>query len=255
VVPSRTPSEAATWSRFDDSGGTRRCSQALGAVVAVGGGAAVIAYGLFRFLGQSWLTQHFNKQLEHIKHEHEKEIENFRRDANSLFSRISKVHEKEFEVLPRAWELLLRAYGSAHRVVSPFRQDPDLDSLTEAELIEFMNLALLPTSAKEQVYSAKDKTNTYRKVMRPVEQSQARAALTELNNYLAVNSIFMTRELQDEFRAMREALSEALNADEIGRQAGSGDLRRSASETIARISKMFDELESAVQKRLRYEEA
>jgi hypothetical protein len=39
-----------------------------------------------------------------------------RRQVQWEFSRISKIHEKEFEVLPNAWLMLHEAYGYAFGV-------------------------------------------------------------------------------------------------------------------------------------------
>jgi hypothetical protein len=75
-------------------------------MLAVGGGATVLAYGAFVWLGQRWLEQQFAKDLERFRHEQAKEIEHVRHEINSLFSRVSKIHEREFEVLPAAWQKL-----------------------------------------------------------------------------------------------------------------------------------------------------
>jgi cell division protein FtsB len=66
----------------------------MGRIVAVGGSSAAIAYGLFCWFGKGWLEQQFNKQLERLKHDQQKEIEQLRHQINSLFSRVSKIHEK-----------------------------------------------------------------------------------------------------------------------------------------------------------------
>ena len=76
--------------------------------VAAGGGGAAVAIGMFKTLGKGWLDQQFKERLERLKHEQAKEIEAGRQKVQAIFSRISKVHEKEFEVLPKAWFLLHR---------------------------------------------------------------------------------------------------------------------------------------------------
>src|SRR5207253_1510705 len=53
------------------------------------------------------------KGLERFRHEQAKEIEHLRHEINSLFSRVSKIHEREFEVLPAAWQKLHESYGRA----------------------------------------------------------------------------------------------------------------------------------------------
>jgi hypothetical protein len=159
-------------------------SQVEGVLTSVGLSVATI-YGLLQWFGKSWMDQQFKKRLEQLKHDQQKEIEQLRHQINALFSRVSKIHEKEFEVLPRAWTLLHQAYGSVFRVAMPFKFFPFW-----------------------------------------IELNDAKTAQIALNNYLAVNSIFMTD----------EALS-------------------SSSPTLSSVGDLFGEIESAVQKRLRYEEA
>src|SRR2546422_9956398 len=103
-------------------------------IVAVGGGAAALAYGLFVWLGKHWLEQQFAKDLEEFRHEQAKEIEHVRHDINSLFSRVSKIHDREFEVLPTAWKLLHESYGRAFQACSPLREFSDLSRMSDAEL-------------------------------------------------------------------------------------------------------------------------
>ena len=92
---------------------------------AVAGGGAVVAYGIFQWLGKAWLAQHFNKQLEQFKADQQKELERVRHEINALFSRISKIHEKEFEVLPKAWQLLHKANGAVLHVAQAMKKFPD----------------------------------------------------------------------------------------------------------------------------------
>src|SRR6266699_2625129 len=102
-------------------------------IIAIGGGAAALAYGLFVWLGKRWLEQHFAKSLERLRHEQAKEIEHVRHEINSLFSRVSKIHDREFEVLPTAWKLLHKSFARAFQACSPLREFPQL-SCAESHL-------------------------------------------------------------------------------------------------------------------------
>jgi hypothetical protein len=70
-----------------------------------------VAYKAFQKFGEKWLDARFAERLEKLKHEQTKEIEGTRRKVPWEFSRISKIHEKEFEVLPKAWLMLQEARG------------------------------------------------------------------------------------------------------------------------------------------------
>jgi len=61
----------------------------IGKIVAYGGGAAVIAYYVFLFLGKKWIEAKFADSLEKSRHEHAKEIEHLRFEINSLLTRVT----------------------------------------------------------------------------------------------------------------------------------------------------------------------
>jgi hypothetical protein len=228
----------------------------IGRLLAVGGGSAVVAYAIFRWLGKSWLDQQFKKQLEQFKHDQRKELEQLRHDINALFSRISKIHEKEFEVLPRAWQLLHIAHGAVFHVVKALKQFPDFDRMSVPQFEEFVKACRLPDFQKNELRDANDRQKHYQEAIFWVELGEAKKAQTELNNYLALNSIFMTETLRQQFREINGALASVLISEEVGHGQGyNAELRKSISENLKNISDMFNKIESEVQKRLRYAEA
>ena len=227
----------------------------LGKLLAVGGMGAAVAYGLFQWFGKTWLDQQFKKQLENLKHEQQKEIEQVRYQINSQFSRISKIHEKEFEVLPKAWTLLQEAQGSVFQVAAAIRRTPDFDHMSESQLRAFATASRLADHQKAELLNAQSKADYYRDAIFWLELADARKAQHELNNYLVVNSIFMTQDLRQQFREMNQGLGEVLINIEIGRSSRSPELQKAGSDTLSRLSKMFDNIEASLQKRLRYEEA
>jgi hypothetical protein len=85
-----------------------------------------------------WLDARFSERLEKLKHEQQKEIESIRQRVQWHFSRVSKIHEKEFEILPRAWFLLHEAHGLAGDLVGRLRQIPDFQSMPDPMLQEFV---------------------------------------------------------------------------------------------------------------------
>jgi hypothetical protein len=229
----------------------------FGQLIAAGGGGAVVAYGLFRSLGKGWLDQHFKKRLEQLKHDQQKEIEQVRYQINSQFSRISKIHEKEFQILPESWALLRQAHGAVFQVSSVIRRDPDLDRMSDPQFHEFLESSRLPGFQKAELYELRppDRNQRYLDAIFWVELSEARQAHTKLNNYLVLNSIFMTEDLRQKFKTINDALTKVLIEMEFVRDSPNAELRTSISETMARVGKMFDTIESAVQERLHYEEA
>jgi uncharacterized protein YPO0396 len=83
------------------------------------------------------LRAELQKDLEDAKSDHQKEIERLR---HLLSSRVSKIHEKEFEVLPEAWRKIHELHGwILHALDLTFK--PLLRELSDDELEEFMRTA------------------------------------------------------------------------------------------------------------------
>src|ERR1700674_4226477 len=94
---------------------------AIGAVVGA-------AYLFFKFLGEKWLTAKFDERLAAYKHAQQRELEELKGKINALMDRTTKLHQREFEVLPEVWGRLVEARGRIGLAISSFHQTPDLDS-------------------------------------------------------------------------------------------------------------------------------
>ena len=118
-------------------------------LLVVGGPSALAALattaGLWKWLGQKWVERRLEKfktgqqkELEGFKSERQKELERLR---HLLSSRISKIHEKEFEVLPEAWLKLNDLHGSVALALDlTFKIYPDFRMLTDAQFEEFLTV-------------------------------------------------------------------------------------------------------------------
>ena len=74
-----------------------------------------------------------------------------------LFNRVTKIHENEFEVLPKAWELLQTALGQIGHMASLLQTYPDFKWMAEAELEEFTKTTKLKKHEIEELKSSPDK--------------------------------------------------------------------------------------------------
>jgi len=98
-------------------------------LLIVGGPSVLVALGLARWLGPKMLDQFLVIRLEKFKSEQQRELERLR---HRLSSRISRIHEKEFEVLPKAWLMLHEAHGSASYALIGLKEFPDFRKLSDA---------------------------------------------------------------------------------------------------------------------------
>src|SRR5437879_3054551 len=117
--------------------------KAAGVIVVAGGGAAALIFGPLRYSADKWLTAKFNQRLEQFKHAQQVEMENLRFKINSLFDRTTKLHQREFEVVPTAWALLVECKNQVSALIAAFQQYPDLDRMTAPQLDEFLEDSFL----------------------------------------------------------------------------------------------------------------
>lgn len=132
-------------------------------VIAVGGGSAAIAYVIFMYWGKKWLDDKFAKQLQDFKHTQSIQMEQYRFEINSLFNRITKIHEKEFDVLPTSWSKLQDALGRVAKLMSPLQTYPDLNIKNEAQIEETLAKTELTESQKDDLRNSDDKNQTFKK--------------------------------------------------------------------------------------------
>ncbi len=121
-------------------------------MITAGGGGAVVAYSLFKHLGKSWLDKHFKEKLEELKHTHQQEIEILKHEINSLYSRVSKIHQKEFEVLPAAWFKLNELHGTVLIALDrTLKSYPDFEHMPEGRFEEFLSTSRLTENQKHEL--------------------------------------------------------------------------------------------------------
>jgi hypothetical protein len=196
-------------------------------------------------------------KLETAKAEHQKDVERLR---HLLSSRVSKIHEKEFEVLPEAWRKIHELYGwILHAVDLTFK--PMLrDDMTGEELEEFMRTAPashLSESQKETLRKSSDRAHSYNEMKASNDIDTANHKQRQFTNYLIENRIFMTEDLRAKFEAVQAAFISALTSYETGKRVEAWEMQASGQMTMSRenLQGLVDEVEKAIQRRLRYEEA
>ena len=228
---------------------------ALGAILTAVGLSVGVAYVFFIWLGKSWIEQKFKQQIELMKHQQQKEVETLRQAINTQFSRISKVHTKEFEVLPETWKLMHEAYGAAIHLVRSLKSIPEFASMQVAEFSQFVSETTLSPAAKKKFLVAHDRPKFYLNEVYWSDLQKAEDTGRAFNNYIIVNSVFMTRDLQEKFKSLNKSMQEAIFNYRIGKELELPDNLSDARKVLSNLDDQLSKLQDAVQKRLRYEEA
>lgn len=229
----------------------QRILEFVGKIVVYGGGAAAIAYGLFVFLGKRWIESMFAAQLEQARHEHAKELEHVKFEINTLLNRVTKLHEKEFEVVPEAWSKLNDVLPHLRSLVVPFQEHPDLDRLGPEQLEELLADARFRDSERQAIRQANNKNEQYQNVRFWHELQDIRGGCLEFHAYIHKNRIFMTADLRDQFTKISEKMWDVL----MKRQTVHEDKDRKAwvearTELQSEIEPLLNNIESLVQELL-----
>ena len=228
----------------------------FGEIVAYGGGAAAIFYGILRFFGQKWLDEKFSKRLEEFKRFQNQEFENYRFEINKLFNRITKIHEKEFDILPAAWQKLQTAHGLVGQMTSPLQSYPDLDRMSSLELNAFLKNSKLYDFQKEELIKENQKVDYYRKKMFWINYNEVAQSVMEFHNYVLLNKIFFHKEMFDLFSEIDSRLYEShLLSSELVEHSNSNDVWKTLREANNKIQPLINKLEEVIQKRLHFEDA
>jgi len=193
----------------------------LGEVVVYGGGSAAVAYLLFQHLGKGWIDARFSERLEAFKHEQAKELQRLKVEVESVLSGALKLQDREFAVLPEAWQKLSEAYSLTAWFVSPMQQYPAVGRMDTAELDEFLADSELLESQKTKVRAAvsRERDKIYQAEIFWHRMARAKKAYGELQGYVAKHGLFLPPPLKQHFNDMLPILWSALTAKEVGHEA------------------------------------
>lgn len=184
-------------------------AEVIQTVLASGGGGAAVAYGLFKYFGSTWLENKFAERLQTHKHEQDKEIQKLRIEIDSLLSGTLKLQERDFQILPEAWQRIHEAYGLTTWLTSPLQQYPDIERLSSPELEEFFKSSWLKDTQKDTLRTTKDKNNKYQEFHFWHFLSKAEQAVRELKQYVSRNGIFFPEQIRGSVDKMVEHLFRA----------------------------------------------
>jgi hypothetical protein len=174
-----------------------------------GGGIALL---ILKFISQKTIENQFARS-----------IEKYRFKINSEFDRVSKIHEKEFSLLPSIWESIEVTSNFISAIASPFQRYPDLNSLCELELKEFLNSTDLPESVKIKIRSASDKVDEYRIMHYYDMTNNANNALSGYTKLFLINRIFFSGKMEDLLSEIRSDFLECVSVIEKANKYGKID--------------------------------
>ncbi len=215
--------------------------------IAVPAGIATgVALLLIRLFGAKWIESFFSKRMEL-----------YRLEIGTLYNRVSKIHEKEFEVLPLAWEKLSETRNEFIALANPIQIFPNsLDLMSIDDFEEFLTHSELDEQQKKRLRGSQERSKNFRSEVYWMRLGKAKEKLHDLRIFLMRNKIFLSRDLYKLFSRIESTLISAdvslefPESNETPWHRRSSELYKNLTEEL---QKTVDELEEAIQKRLRFE--
>ena len=223
----------------------------LGEVIAYGGGGAVIAYLLFQYLGKTWIENKFAQHLDRLRHQQALEIQKLRVEIESMLSGAIKLQEKEFQVLPEAWEKLDESHGLVAWLVSPLQKYAAVGKMTPPQLDEFLERCEFTESQKNDIRNSPDKDAKYREITFWHRLHKTKKAFGDLQSFIARNGIFLHPELKEKFSTISKMLWSAVVSKEVGHEAQDWNIQTEGWKKIEKEAEpLYKSIEADIQARL-----
>jgi hypothetical protein len=181
----------------------------MGITVAIAG---IVAWGGFKFMGKKWIEARFAEDLERFRHQQIAEIERLKFRITTLVDRTTKLHQHEYEVLPKIWELLGIAFTEVRGFSSPLQSYPDVSVMGGPQFLSFLERSQLIQWQQDELIElpARERNAAYQAMVFRHQFQAAWTAHSDFHNYLISKGIFIQPELKEKLRTMSDRLYDAL---------------------------------------------
>lgn len=173
-------------------------------VVVAGGGGALVALGLFKYLGQNW-----------IKHQLAKDLELAKAEISLLSSRRMELHDKEYEVFPELWARLIKASNSLSASIASFKTMPDFSRMSDGDIREWADHRDLTEEEKSYFFESPDKVKAFDRIIEFRNIHEAEKCFDEFRQYLQANRIFLSPEIKEKFDQIEALLRKSWAAKKV----------------------------------------
>ena len=209
-------------------------SEIILGLLTSGGGAAAVAYGLFRFFGKAWMDELFARRLEAFRHENAKELQSLRAKIDGSLNATIRFQEKEFSALSSCWESLNIAYGQVSDLVGSYQQQlyEDVGSMPEKMRADYLKTLDLLESQRDDILKSSNPTETLMKYFDIIKLNRARKKVQEYVNILYMNEIFIDEDISEDFKSAMNSMRQILSSKEIAMECGDFKMSSAAGEKL-----------------------
>lgn len=190
----------------------------LGKITLIGGSASLIAYQAFKHLAAKWLDSRFQKNFQQLVHDQNKEIERLKTELTKSFDRATKLHQREFEMLPEVWAKVSESYWTTSALVSSVQFGVELNSMRPKQLEAFITECELTPWQRDEVMESADKTKKYADLIYWHRLSKALDANRVASVALGQNGIFIEDGIKAKLDSILDLMHNALSEDQTNHQ-------------------------------------
>lgn len=207
------------------------------------------------------IDQKSAEALEAIRFQYSQETDQARAKAQALYSRITKLHDKELTLLPELCLKMHTAYSYAFSALLEGEVTvPDFDTLTDSEMEDLLNEMRLSNDGKKKVRDAKtskDKRTEYFRALRGKRMTDAQEALRLFTNSLYEHRVFLEKDIHSALVKVSQQIRLAMDAYVTGIQFKDEEQVKEGRKACLEIEKLklIGQVEEAVMKRLKVDEA
>lgn len=186
-----------------------------------------------------------------FKHDQQKEIEHLRFETSKLFDRRTKLHQREFEVLPKAWSLLVMSFSETNSMTAVLQQYPDINQMTPPHLEEFLSRSSLDGWQKDELRNSADRNKYYQEAIFWHRLNSVRRDFRKFAIFLRRRGIFLPSDLKTEFSAIEQLIWNALIEYELNRNESVRPKRLGDQDKLRKEGeRLMNNLEKEIQQRL-----
>lgn len=221
-------------------------------VTTAGIGGAIGAW-LFKLLGEKWISGFFERRMEAFKHDQARDLEKMRFEMSTLLDRKTKVHQREYEILPEIWSCLVDSWHQTRAFVSPLRMYPDLLTSSDEQAAEILSHTPLAQSQRDAVMAAPrgERHVVYRKNIYFHEKGDANDVWRKGYQVLQRQGIFVEPVLKAKMNELNEMMWEAILEHEGNEEHDIRPRERNKSKELdGRGKELMKEIEEAIHGRL-----
>lgn len=190
----------------------------VGGLTLGGTAATLIAYEAFKHLSAKLLDEKFETRLEKMRHQQEIELARVQAGIDRMIDRATKLHQAEFEVLPKVWELINAAYWGTMAATSRLRSYPDFGGMTTAQRVDLLERLEWPAPERNLLLvDTPDamKQSMFQELYDRHKHQDAMEASRNANTYVLMKGLFIEPALTEKIKAVDDLVWNALNENGI----------------------------------------